>query len=360
MIMIGSQITEIERVAEEVVRVVSAGGTWCRNEYIAPPTGWPSEWEEPKGTAKDVWGHVTARDDRASPDINGTQVPSKTPPALSDASTVKQLAPRRDEHAVNGKKKSPQPPTGRVLNNDVLSNLLQAPLKTMLGPPKAQDDEHKTPVASEVSPSLPVNGRPKGNSRREKAKAKRLAAEAAATSSAADSESSLIGSDEHDTFAPRSAASTPALRVRTPGFAIVDDRLSDEEEEEVIPKPTIPAKESPPPPPPKQSTIKKEKKKKEKMVKEADAKVEAKAEVVAAVPTIVKYHQKGYIPQNTDEGPAVDLKVMQNVLVNAVKNEGKPFPLLDRNDWVREVLQLIHVSLWLGLIYYVFLSWGVN
>jgi len=35
---------------------------------------------------------------------------------------------------------------------------------------------------------------------------------------------------------------------------------------------------------------------------------------------------------------------MHDVLLSAVEKEGSVFPQLERNDWIRELLQLIHTN----------------
>ncbi|KAG8832767.1 hypothetical protein FRC17_000682 [Serendipita sp. 399] len=429
MLMVGSQITEIERVAEEVVRVVTAGGTWCRNEYIAPESGWPADWEEPKGTTKDVWGPVQANPIPEETTAARATLTSSEPPPIpanpiilsASEETVREFTTippplQYPVPAVNERKGGnnqsqllqPIHPHGRVLNNDVLSTLLHMPRQ----PPNMRfpDDLHKTPTPSDFTSPLPdsslssTSSRPftdsspgqtkskpskqkhqqqqpppppvgssngKATSRRSKAKAKREATstwtgaathaqdEHFAGSSAAESESSMVESDEQDIDThptprvqgpatvvqppSRSTMSTPAPSIiGTSAYTIVDDRLSDDEEPEPPPKvssaePSVtqqPATES----------------KKEKKGKKGAKSASQQSQLSAALPPggFVKYHQKGYIPQNTEEKPLVDVDLMHDVVVSGVmkldKADGAAFPTLERNDWIRELLQLIHTN----------------
>ncbi|CCA75057.1 hypothetical protein PIIN_09042 [Serendipita indica DSM 11827] len=460
MLMVGSKITEIERVAEEIVRVVTAGGTWCRNEYVAPETGWPPEWEEPKGTTVDVWGPVTANhipEETTTARATLTSSSSMTDPtstatlnqvtqsaSTSDASTIKSIATtgvgKKPAPATNGKKKAghgasqsqPQaqllqtpPATAKVLNNDVLSTLLHMPIQ-----PRPQSAELKTPMPSDFNSPLPdssfssVPSRPqtdgssplpdqgrrrgtqrkergqpqlqtnldpqatKASSRRAKAKArsqKRKTPDDLAASSAAESESSMVESgDEQDIDAhptPRPGAllgsgyspSHPTPIARTPSFAIVDDRLSDDDEEDskfsfktsepavasAIAEPEVLAMAK------KQPNGKKadKKGKKGKVQLPAQPTPPPSASNLATPPPgsgsgFVKYHQRGYIPQNTDKKPAIDPEIMHDVLLGAIERKAGDasstagdssfplvkFPVLARNDWVRELLQLIHTD----------------
>jgi hypothetical protein len=378
MLMLGSQVTEIERVAEEIVRVVAAGGTWCRNEYAPPEHGWPADWEEPKGTAKEIWGPVAANPvpgETTATRETLTSVPTFS--TLSDASTVKAPAPpasapplKPTTSITNGKKKpsTPQPPAGLVLTNDVLSNLLNAPLKTSLAPPRQDaDDHHKTPVPSDFNAILPDTtssqkaAPTQGKSRRAKAKAKRLASESA-TASAAESEMSVVESDEHDydTSAGVSQASVGSsiLRIGTPAFGIIDDRLSDDDDQ-VIPdansttKATAPSVSPTNPPTARDASTTKEGKRKGKRKSQQLSNNQANqpapqpnaAQDTPSIPGILKFHQKGYVPLNSDKSSSLDTSVMKDVLVSAmVKENGGSTSALERNDWIRELLQLIHVS----------------
>ncbi|KAG8829713.1 hypothetical protein FRC18_009109 [Serendipita sp. 400] len=423
MLMVGSQITEIERVAEEIVRVVIAGGTWCRNEYIAPENGWPADWEAPKGTTRDVWGPVkanpipeettaaratlTTHKDSADTDPRTTSIPTFNPIVISASEeTVKESAipplqypvpvvNERKVVLVQAQMLQPTHVHGRVLNNDVLSTLLHMPRQPPL---RYSEDLHKTPTPSDFTSLLPdssissTSSRPvtdsssaqskmmptkqkqppvaspneRGASRRSKAKAKRAASssriqdELLASSSAAESESSMVESDEQDvdthptpriplppitTNVPpsRSVMSTPAPSILgTPAYTIVDDRLSDDEEaappsKAVIPEPS--AVQQPMAEP-----------KKEKKGKKAARSASQPPQASLPVPPggFVKYHQKGYIPQNTEEKPMVDVSLMHEVVVSGIskldKGDGSPFPVLERNDWIRELLQLIHTN----------------
>jgi len=338
MLMVGSQITEIERVAEEIVRVVISGGTWCRNEYIAPETGWPAEWEEPKGTTKDVWGPVEANPIPGETTVARPTLTTST--SVADAVPIL-LPPKAPSPVPIEKKRSPQPPVGRVLSDDVLSNLLQAPLKTIATPPRHVEDEHKTPIPSDFRVSLPSVSKPAdnpGKSRRAKAKAKKLGKEKIASTSALESESSMAEaeSDEVETNPSRSISSTPAPRWNTPSFGIIDDRLSDEEDnvsKEPQPKPS---------PSPVHTVTQQDVRSLEKMSRKKGKQKEQPPP--AKAPTFLKYHQKGYIPENTDATPVIDPQLTREVLVSAMEKRGGNLPVLERNEWVRELLQLIHVS----------------
>ncbi|PVG00816.1 hypothetical protein CPB86DRAFT_782374 [Serendipita vermifera] len=376
MLRLGSQVTEIERVAEEIVRVVAAGGTWCRNEYAPPESGWPADWEEPKGTAKEIWGPVAANPIPGETTATRETLTSVyTSSSISDASGIKVPAPpasapppKQSTPITNGKKKpsTPQPPAGLVLTNDVLSNLLNAPLKTSLAPPRQDIDDHKTPVPSDFNAILPDTTSSQkplstpGKSRRAKAKAKRLASESA-TASAAESEMSVVESDEHDndvsTAVSQVSTGSSILRIGTPAFGIIDDRLSDDEDQ-ALPNtnptanaattsvsPTTPAitREG--------STTKEGKKKGKKKAQQPhntqvnQTPSQSSANQDAPIPGILKFHQKGYIPQNSDKSSSLDTSVMKEVLVSAmVKENGNSALPSERNNWIRELLQLIHTN----------------
>jgi hypothetical protein len=344
MLMVGSQITEIERVAEEIVRIVISGGTWCRNEYIAPETGWPAEWEEPKGTTKDVWGPVTANPIPGETTATRATLTSSAT-TISDASTVQPPPPPpsiKHSPVPAEKKRNSQPPAGRVLSNDVLSNLLQAPLKTMATPPRLVEDEHKTPIPSDFRVSLPSVSKPvdtSTKSRRAKAKAKKMVKETVPSTLAVESESSMAEpeSDEVETDPSRSTTSTPAPRWNAPAFGIVDDRLSDEEDHPSKESAPVPSSAAPVP-----TVTQQDVRRLEKMSRKKGKQKEQQQP--AKPPTFLKYHQKGYIPENTDSTAAIDPKLTGEALVSALIKKGGDFPILERNDWVRELLQLIHVS----------------
>ncbi|KIM34370.1 hypothetical protein M408DRAFT_94658 [Serendipita vermifera MAFF 305830] len=349
MLMVGSQITEIERVAEEIVRVVTSGGTWCRNEYVAPEAGWPAEWEEPKGTTKDVWGVVEANP--IPEETTVARATLTTSASLSDASMMQSMPPppppqvRRQSPALSEKKASPQLPIGRVLNDDVLSNLLHAPMKMATAtPPRQVEDEHKTPIPSDFRVSLPNVSKPVDNtakSRRAKAKAKKAAKAKATNTSALESESSMAEaeSDDIETNPSRSITSTPAPKWNTPTFGIVDDRLSDEEDEISNEPTSAPASvQTTPVHTVTQQDVRSLEKLSRKKGKQKEQQPPAKP------PTFLKYHQKGYIPENMDATSAIDPKLAQEVIVPALVKKGGGFPVLDRNDWIRELLQLIHTD----------------
>lgn len=342
MLMVGSQITEIERVAEEIVRVVISGGTWCRNEYVAPEAGWPAEWEEPKGTTKDVWGAVEANPIPGETTV--TRATLTNNPSSSDISVIQPPippSPKMPSPAPVEKKRSPQPPVGRVLNDDVLSNLLQAPLKTSTNPSRPSEDEHKTPIPSDFRASLPNVSKPvdsPAKSRRNKAKARKAAKANAPNASAVESESSMAEqeSDDVDTNPSRSLASTPAPKWNTPTFGIVDDRLSDEEDDVSREASSAPASTTPV-----HTVTQQDMRSLEKMSRK---KGKQKEQPPAKPPTFLKYHQKGYIPENMNATPGIDPELTGDLLVSALVKKGGEFAVLDRNDWVRELLQLIHVS----------------
>lgn len=336
MLVVGSRITEIERVAEEIVRVVMAGGTWCRNEFVPPENGWPADWEEPKGTTGDIWGRrlTKSRDPNADP-ITG--IPKSS--SLSDASTIRP-GNSKTNGTSNGKKKASQ--QQRVLNPDVLSNLMQAPLKTgtstlrpNTAPAATGEDDGRTPIPSDFTSQLPDTEDSHNNSqpskgRRNKSKSKQ-GVENIVPGAGPDSS---IGSSDGREPILRTTSSTPALRVGTPAFGIVDDRLSDDEEIEAT---TSQVRHTP-------VTVEKREGETEargKKKKEAKRRPESMPK-----PPPLKYHEKGYIPQNSsDDTPALDSNVLRSVLSNGIAAEMKNYPVLERNDWVRELLQLIHVSI---------------
>jgi len=344
MLMVGSQITEIERVAEEIVRVVISGGTWCRNEYAAPEGGWPADWEEPKGTTKDVWGPVTANPIPGETTVARATLTTST--SVSDVTTV-QPPSKKPSPAPAEKKRSPQLPSGRVLSDDVLSNLLHAPLKTAIAPPRHVEDEHKTPIPSDFRAILPNVSKPtegSTKSRRAKAKARKTVKEKVPSTSALESEFSMAEAEsdevETETNPSRSISSTPAPRWNTPAFGIIDDRLSDEEDDISKESASNPSLVAPPPTASQQGTRGSEKVARKKG-KQKEKQPPAKP------PTFLKYHQKGYIPENTEATPVIDPALTREVLVSALTKRSGDFPPLERNDWVRELLQLIHVRLFL-------------
>lgn len=347
MVITGSQITEIERVAEEIVAVVSLGGTWCRNEYSAPPDGWPEGWVEPKGTTKDVWGPVVSN---PKPGETSTARATLTNPSSAvsngvlEASTIK-TTPKKDKDTSTPSKKKTQnqnqqqqrpPPSGRVLNNDVLSNLLAAPFKPPSEP--APQDEHKTPVPADFislpqEPVPPIPPLPNGKGRRAKGKGKKAGAGNKASSSAAELGTPFFGNGNAQESKRESSVSP--VRWRTLTFDVIDDRLSDEEEDETT---EVSVQSSP-----NSSRGVPEKAIPEKVIDHED--LERLSQSLGLPPPFIKYHKKGYIPQNTEERPVVDTDIMHDVLLNAVsKEKDTNFPLLERNEWIRELLQLIHVS----------------
>lgn len=350
MLMIGSKITEIERVAEEIVRVVQYGGTWCRNEYMAPDTGWPADWEEPKGTSMDVWGAVapnqtprpgettTARatlidssTTTSIPTLHATPTPMPIP--TPEVAVVKST-PKKKEASIQSKKKGQQAPNGRILNNDVLSNLLAAPLKNPADSTQSID-EHKTPVPADFITTLPdvPKSQPQpvlnGKGRRAKGKGKKAPADNSTALPAAESDAPPV---EDSVQVGQRDTSVSPVRWRTPSFGIIDDRLSDDDEGDTT---EYSAQSSP-----RSTKAIPKKASNDKSIN--DQNIE-QVQQALTMPTFVKYHQKGYIPKNTEETPAINPSIMHDVLLSAVEKEGSTFPQLERNDWIRELLQLIHV-----------------
>jgi hypothetical protein len=322
---------EVERVTEEVVRVVQAGGSWWLSQCEPPAKGWPANFHMPQEPTPGIWDDnpFLKRQD-TSADITAVDTS-----AVSTATAVSTPARPTEEPKSAKKVKAAQP--SRVLTHDVVTTLMKYPLKASGPQPGA--NETGQPDAEAIRgrlgrTSMSSNEQANGRTKTSRNKAKNVKTRESTSNAPTDNEreASLPPLDRRPTPAP--------IRVGTSAFGLVDDRLSDDDTDAqtVVPQrkpPTVPqATKTPEPssgltngisnrtsePPPAPS-------------------VDPKS-------VFTPYHKQGYIPHNspsTNGFSATDVEVTKEVIIKAMEQRGAKVAALDKNDWVRELLQLIHV-----------------
>lgn len=319
--------TEVERVTEEVVRVVQAGGSWWLGQCEPPAKGWPASFQVPQEPTPGIW------DDNPflKAQCTSASITAVETATTSTAITVSTPAPPVDEPKSAKKGKATQP--SRVLTNDVVTTLMKYPLKASGPQPGASEPSQPDVEATQGRPgriSTPSNEQTNGRTKSSRNKAKGVKPREATSNAPTDNEREV-------SLPPPDRRSTPApIRVGTPAFGLVDDRLSDDDT--VVPQRNPPAV----------SQVTKTPESSSNLTNGIPGRA---SEPLPAPPIDPKsvftpYHKKGYIPHNspnTDGFSAADVEVTKEVIIKAMEQRGPNVATLDKNDWVRELLQLIHV-----------------
>ena len=318
---------ELDRVTEEVVRVVQAGGSWSLGQCEPPAKGWPANFRVPQEPTPGIWDdNPLLKGQDTSADV--TAVHSTI---TSTTTAVSTPARHTDEPKSAKKVKAAQP--SKVLTNDVVTTLMKYPLKASGPQPGASETSQADAEATRgrpgrtSTPSNEINGRTKSS----RNKAKNAKTREATSNAPTDNELSVPPLDRRPTQAP--------IRVGTPAFGLVDDRLSDDDTDAqtVVPQrkpPAVPQVTKTPEP---SSNL--------------TNGIPDRASVPLPAPLDPKsvftpYHKKGYIPHNSPNAggfSATDVEVTKAVIIKAMEQRGPKVATLDKNDWVRELLQLIHV-----------------
>lgn len=322
---------EVERVTEEVVRVVQAGGSWWLGQCGPPAKGWPVNFQVPQDPTPGIW------DD--NPLLKGQDTIAGITPVDTTTTTASAVSttPARpaDDPKSTKRVKAAQP--SRVLTNDVVSTLMKYPLKASGPQPGTSETSQPDAEATRGRPgrtSTPNNEQTNGRAKVPRNKAKNAKTREATSNAPTDNE-------REPSLPPPDRRSTPApVRVGTPAFGLVDDRLSDEDTDAqtVVPQRKLPAVS--------QAT------KSPKLSSNLTNGIPDRASEPSPAPPVdpksvfTPYHKKGYIPHNspnTEGFSATDVEVTKEVIINAMERRGANVAALDKNDWVRELLQLIHV-----------------
>jgi hypothetical protein len=322
--------TEVERVTEEVVRVVQAGGSWWLGQCEPPAKGWPANFPVPQEPTPGIWGD--------NPLLKGRDTSAGiTPVDTTTASTAVPTPARPPDEPKSAKKvKTTQP--SRVLTHDVVTTLMKYPLKAAGPQPAASETSQPDGEATRGRPgsiSMPNNEQTNGRTKSSRNKAKNGNTREATSNAPTDNE-------REPSLPPPDRRSTPApLRVGTPAFGLVDDRLSDDDTDAQT---VVPQR--------KPSAVPQTAKTREPSSNLTNGISDRTSQPSTAPPVDPKsvftpYHKKGYIPHNsptTDGFSATDVEVTKEVIIKAMEQRGAKVAALDKNDWVRELLQLIHVS----------------
>ena len=322
---------EVDRVTEEVVRVVQAGGSWSLGQCEPPAKGWPGNFQVPQEPTPGIWDdNPLLKYQDTNPDIPA--VDTTTTSTATAAATATRPA---DESRLAKKVKAAQP--SRVLTNDVVTTLMKYPLKASGPQPAASESSQPDAEAARGRPgrtATPSNEQTNGRPKSSRNKAKIVKTREATSNTPTDNE-------REPSLPPPDRRSTPApLRVGTPAFGLVDDRLSDDDTDAqtVVPQRKPPAVSQPTKTPEPSSGL-------------TNGISNPVSDRYPAPPVDPKsvftpYHKKGYIPHNspnTDGFSAADVEVTKEVIIKAMEQRGAKVAALDKNDWVRELLQLIHV-----------------
>ena len=322
---------EVDRVTEEVVRVVQAGGSWSLGQCEPPAKGWPANFQVPQEPTPGIWDdNPLLKFQDIGADI--ATVDTTTTSTSTAASTAARPA---DESKLAKKVQAAQP--SRVLTNDVVTTLMKYPLKASGLQPVASETSQPDAEAARGRPghtSAPSTEQTNGRTKSSRNKAKHVKTREATSNAPTDNE-------REPSLPPPDRRSTPApIRVGTPAFGLVDDRLSDEDTDAqtVVPQRKPPAVS--------QST---------KVLEPSNnltngipnrASNPSPAPPVDPKSVFTPYHKQGYIPHNspsTNGFSATDVEATKEVIVKAMEQRGAKVAALDKNDWVRELLQLIHV-----------------
>ena len=324
--------TEVDRVTEEVVRVVQAGGSWSLGQCEPPAKGWPANFQVPQVPTPGIWDdNPLLKFQDANADITTVD-----PTTTVSAAAISNPARPADESNLAKKVKAAQP--SRVLTHDVVTTLMKYPLKASGPQPAASEISQPDAEATRGRPghtSTPSNEQINGRTKSSRNKAKQKTREATSNSNAPtdnEREPSLSRPDRRSTPAP--------IRVGTPAFGLVDDRLSDDDTDAqtVVPQRKPPAAS--------QSTKTPEPSNKLTNGIPNHASDASLAPPVDPKSVFTPYHKQGYIPHNspnTSGLSATDVEVTKEVIIKAMEQQGAKVATLDKNDWVQELLQLIHV-----------------
>lgn len=323
---------EVERVTEEVVRVVQAGGSWWLGQCEPPAKGWPASFQVPQEPTPGIW------DDNPllkGQDTNADITAVDTTTALT-ATAVSTPARPADEPKSAKKGKATQP--SRVLTNDVVTTLMKYPLKASGPQPGASEPSQPDAETTRGRPgriSTPSNEQTNGRTKSSRNKAKNVKTREATSNAPTDNE-------REPSLPPPDRRSTPApIRVGTPAFGLVDDRLSDDDTDAQT---VVPQRK-----PPAVSQVTKTPEPSSNLTNGIPGRASEPPPVAPPIDpksVFTPYHKKGYIPHNspnTDGFSATDVEVTKEVIIRAMEQRGPKVAALDKNDWVRELLQLIHV-----------------
>lgn len=323
--------TEVERVTEEVVRVVQAGGSWWLGQCEPPAKGWPASFQVPQEPTPGIWDdNPFLKSQNTSADIAAVDTTTASP-----ATAVSTAARPADEPKSAKKGKATQP--SRVLTNDVVTTLMKYPLKASGPQPGASEPSQPDAEANRGRPgriSTPSNEQTNGRTKSSRSKAKSVKPREATSNVPTDNE-------REASLPPPDRRSTPApMRVGTPAFGLVDDRLSDDDTDAQT---VVPQRR-----PPAVSQVTKTPEPSSNLTNGIPGRASEPPPAPPIDPKSVftPYHKKGYIPHNspnTDGFSATDVEVTKEVIIKAMEQRGPNVAALDKNDWVRELLQLIHV-----------------
>jgi hypothetical protein len=251
-----------------------------------------------------------------------------------DHAAVSTPARPADESKSAKKVKAAQP--SRVLTNDVVTTLMKYPLKASGPQPGPSETSQPDAEATRGRPgrtSTPSNEQINGRTKSSRNKAKNVKTREATSNAPTDNE-------REPSLPPPDRRSTPApIRVGTPAFGLVDDRLSDDDTDAQT---VVPQRK-----PPAVSQVTKTPEPSSNLTNGIpDRASEPPPAPIDPKSVFTPYHKKGYIPHNspnTDGFSATDVEVTKEVIIKAMEQRGPKVAALDKNDWVRELLQLIHV-----------------
>jgi len=324
---------EVDRVTEEVVRVVQAGGSWSHGQCEPPAKGWSANFQVPQEPTPGIWDdNPLLKGQDTSADVTAVDTTMTTTSTMTAVSTPARPA---DEPKLIKKVKAAQP--SRVLTNDVVTTLMKYPLKASGPQPGTSETGQPDAEAIRGRPgrmSTPSNEHTNGRTKSSRNKGKNVKTREATSNAATDNE-------REPSLPPPDCRSTPApMRVGTPAFALIDDRLSDDDTDAQT---VVPQRK-----PPNVPQVTKTPERLSNLTNGIPDRVSEPPPAPHVDPKSVftPYHKKGYVPHNspnTDGFSAPDVEVMKEVIVKAMEQRGPKLAALDKNDWVRELLQLIHV-----------------
>jgi len=324
---------DVERVTEEVVRVVQAGGSWWLGQCEPPAKGWPASFQVPQEPTPGIW------DVPDNPLLKGqdTNADISAVDTTSTSTAIAASTPARPADEPKSAKKGKTTQPSRVLTNDVVTTLMKYPLKASGPQPGASEPSQPDAETTRGRPGripTPNNEQINGRTKSSRNKAKNVKTREATSNVPTDNE-------REPSLPPPDRRSTPApMRVGTPAFGLVDDRLSDDDTDAQT---VVPQRK-----PPSVSQVTKTTEPSSNLTNGIPGRASEPppAPLIDPKSVFTPYHKKGYIPHNppnTDALSATDVEVTKEVIIKAMEQRGPKVAALDKNDWVRELLQLIHV-----------------